>query len=726
MTITAGRLLLILALATGSQPALAQTRVSDAALPSGPYAKAAHKFPRRLQAGLDRVADAMRGRSLASAAELQREFPQLKFGQSAKGSALLAVDLVAKSRPAALADRLASLGAQNLAVHGRMVSARVPTAALSQLELEPELLLARPARAVTRRGRVTSQGDFALRAPSVRPPAVASGPTGAGIDVGVLSDSFDCLADSSFDVANDEYSPVTVLSEEVGCASGTDEGRAMVQIVADVAPESTQSFYSAFNGEADFANGILDLAANGSDVIVDDIIYFTEPFFHDGIVAQAADAVVAQGVPFFTAAGNNGRASYESEFRRVNNAPKIFRNSPPVAHDFDPGSAVDVAQDIGIPAGSSISLAFQWDDPFISSSPASPGADGDVDIFLIDGTGKVVAAADEFSVGGDAVEILDFVNETGSTQTFFLHVRVFSDDATPLNPPGRIKYVNFGSEDVSFEYATNSGTAVGHPSAAGAFAVGAAAYFETPRCGVNPPLLEPFSSAGGTPILMRPNGNLLPSPLIREKPDAVGPDGANTSFFGDDITNPGGPGECLDEDRKRNFFGTSAAAPHVAGVAALMREVNPSASPATLYQALRKSAQNMGPAGFDFDTGHGLVRADLAVAAVTPPTVNFTRTRRDVSEGARAIVDVTLSKTSGDRVVVTLGIGGSATSGTDYVEPTLRLVFKPGATSQRVIVQTTQDSSVEDDETAILRIDSAKGASIGSASRFRTTIVDDD
>src|SRR6202030_3283071 len=92
-----------------------------------------------------------------------------------------------------------------------------------------------------------------------------------------------------------------------------DEGRAMLQIVHDVAPGASLAFYTAENGEAAFANGIAALAANAhAKVIVDDVGYFDEPFFQDGVIAQAIDTVVAQGVAYFSAAGNDGSDAYEN------------------------------------------------------------------------------------------------------------------------------------------------------------------------------------------------------------------------------------------------------------------------------------------------------------------------------------------------------------------------------------------------------------------------------
>ena len=84
--------------------------------------------------------------------------------------------------------------------------------------------------------------------------------------------------------------------------------------------------------------------------------------------------------------------------------------------------------------------------------------------------------------------------------------------------------------------------------------MGAARYSNTPAFGVSPPVLEAFSSAGTTPVLFDPAGNRLPTPDPRaDKPEVVAPDGVATTVPG-----------------FSNFFGTSAAAPHAAGVAALI------------------------------------------------------------------------------------------------------------------------------------------------------------
>ena len=92
----------------------------------------------------------------------------------------------------------------------------------------------------------------------------------------------------------------------------------MAQLVHDVAPGAGITFHTAFNSEFDFAEGIIELADAGADVIVDDVRYFAEPFFTDGMIAQAVDIVSARGVPYYSSAGNQARHSYENEFRGIN------------------------------------------------------------------------------------------------------------------------------------------------------------------------------------------------------------------------------------------------------------------------------------------------------------------------------------------------------------------------------------------------------------------------
>ncbi len=63
----------------------------------------------------------------------------------------------------------------------------------------------------------------------------------------------------------------------------------MLQVVHDLAPAAQLYFATADVSEAGFASNIIALRNTyGCNIIVDDVAYFDEPAFQDGIVAQAA------------------------------------------------------------------------------------------------------------------------------------------------------------------------------------------------------------------------------------------------------------------------------------------------------------------------------------------------------------------------------------------------------------------------------------------------------
>ncbi|HKD55716.1 MAG TPA: S8 family serine peptidase [Steroidobacteraceae bacterium] len=432
-----------------------------------------------------------------------------------------------------------------------------------------------------------------------------------------------------------------------------DEGRAMMQIVHDVAPGAALAFHTAINSEADFANGIIALADAGATVIVDDVGYFDEPFFQDGIVAQAIDTVARKGVVYFSAAGNDGQNSYE------NTAPSFSiagtgANAGEMLLNFDAsGAATTTALQVAIPKlipGEFIALIVQWDQPYLTGAPDSPGSTSSIDLCVsasgytvinLDGapktcTGPNTTGTDTSQTNnGDAEQVLILgnpANAAGDSAATTISVVIGLANGTP--PPGRIKLVvadDGAGAAIDPGLATNSPTLQGHPSATGAAAVAAAFFPQTPRCGTSPALLESFSAEGGEPILFGTNGTRLATPEVRQKPDFTGPDGGNTSFFGvflakTDRTDSSSVAGCQNDASYLNFFGTSAAAPHAAGAAALMLQANPTVSAAQILQNLRSSALPMGGNAPDYDSGYGFLQVDAAIALLPPgpPVIRLT------------------------------------------------------------------------------------------------------
>jgi Subtilase family len=540
------------------------------------------------------------------------------------------VNAIAETDTTALQAELRKAGAEVVSSYGRIVTAWVSLSLLPSLDKLNNCRSIQPAyRARHRTGPVNSQGDAGQRSDLAR---TKFGVTGKDVKVGVLSDSYNVLAGAATGVSTGElpgignpngYTTTVTVVKDYTATDGTDEGRAMLEIVHDVAPGASLAFYTAFVSPTDFANGIQQLANIGCKVIIDDVGYFDQPFFQDGIIAQSVDNVKANnGVAYFSAAGNSANASYESAYKASTFNPFSFAAT---AHNFGTNAAPIYYLPIQIPGNSSTILGFQWDDPFFSVSGGT-GAQGDLDIYLLNkipttfpiASSIIVATSDDLNIGADALEILGYDNPSAAAKTFYVLITKYAGTA-----PTRLKFVE--NADSVFPVSSLSivgvgaSTCYGHPNAAGAIAAGAAPFDKTPAYGVNPPQAESFSSKGGTPIYFTTTGTRLPSPVTRQKPDITAPDGGNTSFFYSDSS--------IDIDTYPNFFGTSAAAPHAGAVAALMidgrKTITPTLpvlTPTDVKTALIASCVDMDDpttagfdVGFDYGTGYGLIRADVAV-----------------------------------------------------------------------------------------------------------------
>jgi hypothetical protein len=460
---------------------------------------------------------------------------------------------------------------------------------------------------------------------------------GSGITVGILSDSFDQATGAATHAEEDEEtadlpgpkSPclnktaVNVLAPEIlgPGEEAADEGRGMIQIVHDLAPGAKIAFASAFNGETAFAANIEALATSGNaDVIADDVFYFEEPFFQDGPVAVAANKVVAtNNATFFSAAGNDNIidseghdiASWETgEFRDSGGCPQEVQGlsgfNGTHCLDFNPGAEVDRTFGIKVEPGAVLTVDLQWDEPW-------HGVNTDLDAFLLDANGNLLTAAgeDNINVSQQPVEILQWENASSSLRTVQLVINRFAGE----NPRLKFGLLENGSGVAATEYPRSTGegptaedvvgpTVFGHSGAASVIAVGAIR-FNTKSAP------EEYSSRGPVRHDFGPVTGVTPAAAIPtqeiSKPDVSATDCNLTTFFASFVAGQGW-----------RFCGTSAAAPHAAGVAALMLDEEGSATPAEIRTALQESALDVGAFG-PCAVGAGLIEAVGAIEDLLSP-----------------------------------------------------------------------------------------------------------
>lgn len=388
----------------------------------------------------------------------------------------------------------------------------------------------------------------------------------------------------------------------------------MTQIVHDLAPGADLDFASAFNGEASFAKNIEKLATAGADVIADDVFYLEEPFFQDGPVAVAVNKVVNGGATYLSAAGNDNLfdpegheiASWETpEFRDSGACPAevkaISGGNTTHCLDFNPGSQVDRTFGIKVEPGGVLTVDLQWDEPW-------NGVETDLDAYLLDANGELIAASGEDNVGisQEPLEIVQWENESGSQRTVQLVLNRFSGSGAPL----KFGLLENGFGVAATEYPRSTGedvvgpTIFGHSGTADAISVGAVPFDDS-----NEP--EEYSSRGPVrhdfgPVTGTTAAASLGSAEIVAKPDVVATDCGLTTFFAS-LTKAGW-----------RFCGTSAAAPHAAGVAALMLDDEPGATPDEIRTALQDSASAVGAFGA-CAVGGGLVEAVGAIEELPNP-----------------------------------------------------------------------------------------------------------
>jgi len=577
--------------------------------------------------------------------------------RDADGRVLVDIHLNGKASIDIVRSQLTAAGAkivaENSAYRRGVMSAFVPVNKVAEMAGAPGVLsMSLTRRPRTNIGATTSEGVFVIHSDVLN----AMGFDGTGQTVGVLSDSYDTAQTdtngnpltihAANDVATGDLpgtgnpqnpNPVVVLEDFAGAPDNPvgDEGRAMLQIVHDVAPKAKLAFATASISKVDFANNIRRLRTQANcDVLVDDIVYTEEPMFSDGLIAQAVDDVVTSSVlagpkcAYFAAAGNYEGGGYASDFRPVSDAiaraglpnQNLKLNQVPAAltsggfHNFntDPAGPIDISQQFTIDAGDNVEFDLQWNDPFDLPS----GVTTDYNILIFDANGNFLADFSGTNNNFMTQEPLEdvFLNNPGDSADYQIAItRAGNVPATPV--ARKLRYLAIGINGgigANEYYDPKAPTTFGHCCAKGAVAVAAYGYTSSPTNPPAPPFFpfyeDGYSSAGPSTIDFDAAGNRLAQSEIRLKPEVAAPDLVDNTFFGTDYEGNGFP----------NFSGTSAAAPHAAGLAALLLQKAGGPVSLTLAQ-LRNILETSVSSSHDLDP--------FFCRATTVPTRNSRRTR---------------------------------------------------------------------------------------------------
>jgi Subtilase family len=526
---------------------------------------------------------------------------------------------------------------RNPSFHHGIMAAFVPTDELQNASTITGV------RALTMEPRPVARGKFSSQSRAILQTNVLNkqGLNGDGITVGVLSDSFNTAqfgtpppaTTAPQDEKNGYLPQVNVLQDFGGAGNpGTDEGRAICQIVYAEAPHINEAFATAFVSEIGFANNIVALRTQaGCSVIDDDVGYSDEPFFSDGFVAQAVNTVVTSttipGKPviYTSSAGNEGNNGYRNSYRnlsdasvRTGNHGNLNLSNVPAAltaggwHNWNPNGGIEPSTTVMAPGPTSFTyfLFLQWDDPFFEDH----GITTNYNFLVFDADGNYHP---ELSGTSNAFVTTEAYQQTGNLLlgTTYQIAITKSKQTDKLAPPapathqlGLSTFLD-GASQLYGKYFQPAPLTVpnifGHPAAASAIAVAAYAFNWRPTLPYLPQL-ENFTSPGPSIIYFDQNNNRLASPQTRLKPEVAGVDGVLTTFFGSPYYN-----------YPFAFFGTSAAGPTVAGVVALM--LQEAGGPASLsVDTVRTALENSAaPRNSTPEVTQGIASVSGGTVAVT-------------------------------------------------------------------------------------------------------------
>jgi hypothetical protein len=498
-----------------------------------------------------------------------------------------------------------------------LVHASVPVDALDAVAALPWVSTVRPAtRPQVDAGPVTSEGVRLHRADV----AQRIGLTGRGQRVGAMSDGVTSLAES---VAKGELpADVQVLDPGDG-----DEGTGMLEIVHDSAPGAKLLFSGTGETLEDHVAGLRALAAAGSNLITEDLAFDDEPAFQQGLAASTAEALARSGVWFSSSSGNLGA-------RHTPRVPAVGTGRTPddvpdaafgPACPTTPHNAVAVAGgtdnsfDLRLGQDGLILATLQWSEPRAIFPTTGQGGFTDVNLYLLDQTGRCLAFSNATQANGvgDTIEqvLYDSAELGAGTHSLKLVVDVAGTSSAVAPPTIDLRWRTAIAGSAAVDAASRAGSL--NPDSnylVAATSAGAAdAGLSTDPKTVP---LETFSAGGpvqvgSTTTCRRGAAGPCAGVAGGRFRTAIAP--TWTAADGVSVSGSGGfpdPSVCPSAvTGVCQFFGTSAAAPSATGVAAIVRqELGGRLSPALLNLALSRLAVDRGDRGRDNLWGSGVLR----------------------------------------------------------------------------------------------------------------------
>jgi hypothetical protein len=332
-------------------------------------------------------------------------------------------------------------------------------------------------------------------------------------------------------------------------------GAMCAETVADVAPTAPLVLYSV-SSVATMQAFAKEVTSKGNPkhigVVSHSVGWFGQSFGrHTGPLCAVTDQVRSANIVWVNAAGNNGGGSfYEGIWTDADKDG---------SHDLQPG---EKRLQFHAHSWGQIQLVIDWDDY------EARKIDLNATLWRKDGANWVVETTSGLKQGKNVPSAEWLVVQTPQEADYGIEITA----KAPIPPGLRLRVVSTGYGLTPFSIWTDNGNVYDPASCKGVLAVGAMHWSDYDK---GP--LEDFSSFG-------------PTVDGRQKPEVVAPDGTSTSF-GD-------------------FYGTSAACPHVAGLAALLRTAMPDASADAIVQTIIAGAKPMGDGGWP-DDAYGFGRVEM-------------------------------------------------------------------------------------------------------------------